>query len=109
MGLAEQIVLGGFLAFGALLWVEAAHAMRETHSSLERSAQRIDYAEAALKEIHRETAALKRLQKEKAGLRHAEARLGEATALLLSKKEFAEREHEKHAAPAATASAAQTK
>ena len=88
MGLIEQLVLAGFIGFGALLWLDAAQAMRETQGALARSAKRLDYAEAALKEIHRETQSLKRLQKEKAGLTQCEARLSEATALLLSKKDL---------------------
>ena len=89
MSLTEQLVLCGFLALGAALWLEAAQAMRETQRALSRSSQRVDYAEAALNEIRRETAALRRLQNEKAGLRQAEARLSEAAALLLAKKEVA--------------------
>ncbi len=88
MGLVEQIILAAFIGFGALLWLDAAQAMRTTQDSLTRSGQRIDYAEAALKDIHRETQSLKRLQKEKAGLKQCDARLSEATALLLSKKDL---------------------
>ncbi len=87
MGFVEQLVLAGFLLLGASLWFDAAQTMREAQSAIARSAQRLDYAEAALKEIHRETQALRRTQEKKAGLRQAEARLGEATALLLSRKE----------------------
>ncbi|MEM0475194.1 MAG: hypothetical protein QW343_00155 [Candidatus Norongarragalinales archaeon] len=89
MALAEQLILFGFLGFGAALWWDAAQAMRETQAALSRSMQRIEYAEAALKEIHRETIALRRVQSKKAGLRQAEARLSEATNLLLTKKEVA--------------------
>ena len=88
MGLIEQLILAAFIGFGALLWLDAAQAMRTTQDSLTRSGQRIDYAEAALKDIHRETQSLKRLQKEKAGLKQCDARLSEATALLLSKKDL---------------------
>ncbi len=85
MGLIDQLVLLAFLGLGAALWMEAAHAMREAHGSLARSARRMDYAEAALKELQRETSSLRRLQKQKAGLRQAETRLNEATTRLLTK------------------------
>ena len=64
MGLIDQLVLLAFLGLGAALWMEAAHAMREAHGSLARSARRMDYAEAALKELQRETSSLRRLQKQ---------------------------------------------
>jgi hypothetical protein len=87
MGLVEQLVFAGFLALGAALWWDAAQTMRATQAALSRSGQRLDYAEAALKEIQRETLSLRRAQAKKAGLRQAEARLSEATNLLLTRKE----------------------
>ncbi len=89
MGLIEQLTLAVTIVLGAALWMEAAAAMREAQAAITRSGQRLDYADAALKEIQREASALKRLQKGKAGLRQAEARLSEATTFLLSKKEYA--------------------
>ena len=86
MGIAEQLVLCGFLALGATLWLDAARAMRSTQTALTRSAQRLDYAEAALKEIHRETHFLRRMQEKKAGFKQCEARLSEAATFFLSKK-----------------------